>query len=137
MGICVPAECSEEELRSIIPEVLPLINDLAIPYEFSNIVKGSDVPHFLTMDELILVDSEQKNMEANAFGFSNFMVLLIIWGLITAVLISTIVSWFRDKEAIKIKQVEISRKVEENKQRSNPRNRDQSSELGASELYST
>jgi hypothetical protein len=106
MGICAPADCSEEELRAIIPEVLPAINDLAIPYEFAHIVEDSDVPLTLSMDELVLVDSEQKNLEANSFGFSNFIVLFVIWALILAVVISTLVSWFRDKEAVKLQQEE-------------------------------
>lgn len=58
MGMCVPNECGEQELRKIIPVVLPRINDLAIPYEFSKIVEGGNAPLTLSMDELILVDSE-------------------------------------------------------------------------------
>ena len=58
MGICVPAECSEEDLRIAIPQILPTINDLAIPYEFAHMVEGDDILPILTMDELVLVDSE-------------------------------------------------------------------------------
>lgn len=76
-------------------------------------------------------------MEAGAFGFSNFVVLFMLWALVLAVVISTLVSWFRDKEAVKVKQEQEARKLEENRQRSNPRNRDLSSELGDSEVYST
>jgi hypothetical protein len=43
-------------------------------------------------------------LEAGAFGFSNFVVLFTLWGLLLAVVISTLVSWFRDKEAVKLKQ---------------------------------
>ena len=57
----------------------------------------------LSVDELIFVDSEQKNLEAGAFGFSNFIVLFGILVLVLAVVISTLVSWFRDKEAVKQK----------------------------------
>lgn len=89
------------------------------------------------MDELILVDSEQRNLEAGTFGFSNFVVLFGIWILILAVVISTLVSWFRDKEAVKQKLEREARKLEENRQKSNPRNRDLSSSLGDSEVYST
>ena len=58
MGLCVPNECGEEELKKIIPQVLPTVNNLAIPYEFAHIVEGGDILPNLTMDELILVDSE-------------------------------------------------------------------------------
>ena len=89
------------------------------------------------MNDLIFVDSEQKNLEAGAFGFSNFVVLFTLWALMISVLVSTLVSWFRDKESIKLKQEQEAKKLEENRQRANPRNRDISSELGESEGYST
>ena len=60
-----------------------------------------------------------------------------IWALILAVVISTLVSWFRDKEVVKQRQEQEAKRIEENRQRSNPRNRDLSSSLGDSEIYST
>ena len=83
--------------------MLPLVNKLAIPYEFAHIIEGGDALLTLSVDELIFVDSEQKNLEAGAFGFSNFIVLFGILVLVLAVVISTLVSWFRDKEAVKQK----------------------------------
>ena len=54
----MPVECNEDDLKNVIPQVLPSVNDLAIPYEFAHIVEGGDILPNLTMDDLILVDSE-------------------------------------------------------------------------------
>lgn len=37
MGLCLPNECDNSDINEILPDMLYLINSLAIPYEFSHL----------------------------------------------------------------------------------------------------
>ena len=64
IGLCVPDKCGIEDIESLLPEFLYLINSIAIPYEFSHIVKKNETNPVLLLEDLKIINSDEKNKKS-------------------------------------------------------------------------
>jgi hypothetical protein len=106
MGLCIPNECDNSDLLEILPDMLYLINSLAIPYEFSHIKEKNDTMPELTIDDLEFVSVEELNQEVTTIKFGNVIMIFIIGFIGVAVIGSTFVTWSEEKKIIKEKLLE-------------------------------
>jgi hypothetical protein len=103
IGLCVPQQCGVEDIESLLPEFLYFINSIAIPYEFSHIVKKNESNPQLLMEDLKIVNSEEKNKEVTKIRFGNIMMIILLLTMGAAVIGSTVYGWTEEKKLLKEK----------------------------------
>ena len=135
IGLCVPEQCAVEDIESILPEFLYMINSIAIPYEFTHIGKKNDSnPHFWYFSDLKIVNSEEKNKEVTTIRFGNILMIILLIAIGASVIGSTVYGWTEEKKLLKEKQLEKAKIAEENMKRKDPKFR---GEQDLDESYST
>lgn len=138
IGLCVPASCSADDIQSILPDYLYLINSIAIPYEFSHIVKKNESNPVLMLDDLKIMDSEKLNSDVTKIRFGNVMMIMFIISMGAAVIGSTVYGWSEEKKIQKEKLLEKAKVAEENLRQSDSDDlRRSDSQTSVESVYST
>ena len=112
MGLCVPDKCGIEDIQSLLPEFLGLVNSIAIPYEFSHIASKNQTNPVLLLEDLKVIDSERINKEVTKIRFGNILMIILLISIGVAVIGSTFFGWSEEKKMLKDKQLEKAKVAE-------------------------
>ena len=91
IGMCVPAMCKAGDLNEAKNYMLPILNN-QIGVIFKG-VEGFNISGLvLENKDIHFSDSEDLNDKAPSFGFSNFLMIVLIIGLVTLSIVSSVIS---------------------------------------------
>lgn len=95
LGLCVPKVCSQADVTSLLPYLLPIMNDNVFPRQFAKMIEQGEISSSfaLTPDEVDIVLSADLNDQATSFKFMNMVALLLFFSILLVVISSSIGHW--------------------------------------------
>lgn len=111
VGVCIPEVCTVADFNNFKSYLVQAINSI-LP-EFFEGVKGFNTKTQITNDELHFEESYKKNLETTRADAGGWLIGLVIFFSIFAVILSSVATWFYKKEAAK----KLAEKREKNRQR--------------------
>lgn len=111
VGVCIPEVCTVADFNNFKSYLVQTINSI-LP-EFFEGVKGFNTKTQINNDELHFEESYKKNLETTRADAGGWLIGLVIFFSIFAVILSSVATWFYKKEAAK----KLAEKREKNKER--------------------
>ena len=108
LGICLPKECSLNDLDEFKPFLLKVINGV-LPEEFENIRHFNQTNLNITHEDLLFVSPTHENENITKVNGSAVFICIVLSLFVITVLVATVMLWKKDKALIRSKKLDLER----------------------------
>jgi hypothetical protein len=108
MGLCLPKECTLDDLQEFKPFLLKVVNGV-LPEEFEHVRHFNETKLNITSEDLLFVSPILENEKITKFNGTTFLICVILSLFIVTVVIATVMLWKKDKALMRSKKLDLER----------------------------